>query len=449
MLFLVRRNLLSFLLLIALCFSFTYAQSVVKHPSWSYNKSIYEVNIRQYSKEGTFKEFEKHLPRLKEMGAGILWLMPVNPIGEKNRKGTLGSYYAVKDYFAVNPEFGTMDDFKSLVKAAHKQGLYVIVDWVANHTSWDNSLADEHPEWFTKDSTGNFTAPVADWADVIDLNYDNKELWEYMIKALEFWVKECNIDGYRCDVAGMVPIEFWVQARQRLDKIKPVFMLAEAEEPQMHRAFDMTYSWEQHHVMNRIYKGENNVTNLVNLLNDEEIKYSPEAFRMRFTSNHDENSWNGTEFERLGEAAETFAVLSGVIPGMPLVYSGQEAGNEKRLQFFERDPVEWKESRFADIYKTILNYKLKSKALRNGEKGSRLQLLSSPDDKNIFVFIRKNGKEKVVCVFNLSDESRKTAINNNQVKGKYKDLFSNEKVTLGQIVSFELKPWEYKVFTTK
>jgi glycosidase len=445
-----RKRIFSFLLLLILSFSFIYPQSVVKHPEWSYNKSIYEVNVRQYSPQGTFKEFEKHLPRLKNMGAGILWLMPINPIGEKNRKGTLGSYYAVKDYKAVNPEYGTIDDFKSLVNAAHKLGMYVIIDWVANHTSWDNKLASEHPDWFTKDSLGNFVPPVADWADVIDLNYDNKQLREYMIGALEFWIKECNIDGYRCDVAGMVPPDFWVEARTRLNKIKPVFMLAEAEEPDIHRAFDMTYSWNQHNVMNGIASGKKNVTDLVNLLNEEKAKYPSTAFRMRFTSNHDENSWNGTEFERLGDAVETFAVLTAVIPGMPLVYSGQEAGYNKRLEFFERDPIVWNDtSRYGKVYKAIFNYKLKSKALQSGEKGSKLQLLSSPDDKNIFAFIRESGSEKVICVFNLSKESRNTSLNSRLIKGKYKNLFTGEKVTLNQVTSFELKPWEYKVFVTK
>jgi len=445
-----KKRLLSLILFIVFSLSVIYPQSVVKHPKWSYNKSIYEVNVRQYSEKGTFKEFEKQLPRLKDMGIGILWLMPINPIGETNRKGTLGSYYAVKDYKAVNPEYGTIDGLKDLVKSAHKLGMYVIIDWVANHTSWDNKLASEHPDWFTKDSLGNFVPPVADWADVIDLNYDNKQLREYMIGALEYWIKECNIDGYRCDVAGMVPTDFWIEARKRLNKIKPVFMLAEAEEPEIHQAFDMTYSWKFYNIMNDIAAGKKDVTGIVSLLNEEKSAYPLSAFRMRFTSNHDENSWNGTEFERLGDAVETFAVLTAVVPGMPLVYSGQEAGYNKRLEFFERDPIVWNDtSRYAKVYKAIFNYKLKSKALQSGEKGGKLQLLSSPDDKNIFAFVRGSGKEKVVCVFNLSKENRNTAINSKLIKGKYMNLYTGEKVNLDQIASFELKPWEYKVFVTK
>ncbi len=182
-------------------------------PEWSYNKAIYEVNVRQYSEEGTFKAFEKHLPRLKELGADILWFMPINPIGEKNRKGTLGSYYSVKNYKKINPEFGNLEEFKSLVKMVHKMGMYVIIDWVANHTAWDNPWIEEHPDFYTTDSLGNIISPNPDWTDVADLNYDNKELWNEMIAALKYWVEECDIDGYRCDVAGMVPIEFWIECK--------------------------------------------------------------------------------------------------------------------------------------------------------------------------------------------------------------------------------------------
>ncbi|MCK5822638.1 MAG: alpha-amylase, partial [Bacteroidales bacterium] len=229
--------------------------SSVKHPDWTKNKNIYEVNIRQYTDEGDFKSFEKHLPRLKQMGVDILWIMPVQPIGEKNKKGSLGSYYSIKDYLAVNPEFGTMDDFKHIVDKAHELKMYVILDWVANHTSWDNNLITEHPEWYTHDSLGNIVSPVEDWTDVADLNYYNNELRTYMINALEFWVKQTDIDGFRCDVAGMVPTDFWNDAREKLDKIKPVFMLAEWESPELQKhAFDMTYSWALNGLMNDIAK---------------------------------------------------------------------------------------------------------------------------------------------------------------------------------------------------
>lgn len=312
----------------------------LKTPDWAQNATIYEVNVRQYTPEGTFAAFQKHLPRLKELGVDILWLMPINPIGEKNRKGTLGSYYSVKDYKDINPEFGNKNDFKNLVDEIHKLGMYVIVDWGANHTAWDHNWVINHPEYYTKDSLGNFVPPVADWADVVDLNYDNTDLRKEMIDALCYWIKDFNIDGYRCDVAGMIPTEFWNNAREELDKIKPVFMLAEWETPDLHeKAFEMTYAWEIHKLLNSIYKGEKSPEDLKDLIVNDKRKFQDYAYRMLFTSNHDENTWNGTEFERLGEAAEMFAALTYVIPGMPLIYNGQEAGFNKRLEFFEKDEI--------------------------------------------------------------------------------------------------------------
>ncbi|MDZ7741384.1 MAG: alpha-amylase family glycosyl hydrolase [Bacteroidota bacterium] len=324
------------------------------YPEWSRDDVIYEVNIRQYTPEGTFKAFEEHLPRLKEMGVDILWLMPVHPIGEKNRKGSLGSYYSVKDYLAVNPEFGTKEDFRSLVGKAHELGMYVILDWVANHTAWDNVWVEEHPAWYVKDSSGNFISPF-DWTDVIKLDYDNAGMRRAMKDALLYWVKEENIDGYRCDVAGEVPIDFWNEASAELYAVKPVFMLAEAELPEHHeKAFNMSYAWEMHHVMNEVAKGNENANKIQEVLDKNMARFPQGAYRMYFTSNHDENSWNGTVYERMGDAAETFAALTYVLPGMPLIYSGQEAGLDKRLLFFEKDSISWDEMKLLDFY-TRLN----------------------------------------------------------------------------------------------
>lgn len=292
----------------------TYAQT--NTPDWAYNATIYEVNLRQFTEEGTFKAFEEHLPRLKELGVDILLLMPIHPIGELNRKGSLGSYYSVKDYTDVNPELGTLNEFRDLVNKIHSLEMYVIIDWVANHTAWDNVWVEKHPEFFTQDENGNFVPPVEDWSDVIDLNFENKELWEKMADALKFWVEEFNIDGYRCDVAGMVPVEFWNYVRPRLDEIKPVFMLAEWDTPDMHfEAFDMTYDWELHKIMNRIYSKETSVKDLINHLAQDRNRYPEYAIRMQFTDNHDENTWNGTVFERLGEAVETLRFSRTLYPG--------------------------------------------------------------------------------------------------------------------------------------
>ncbi len=373
-------------------------------PEWSYNKAIYEVNIRQYTKEGNFKAFEKHLPKLKELGADILWLMPINPIGEKNRKGTLGSYYSVKDYKAVNPEFGTLEEFKSLVKMIHKMGMYVIIDWVANHTAWDNEWIIDHPEFYTKDSLGNIIPPNNDWTDVADLNYDNQELWVEMIDALKFWVKECDIDGFRCDVAGMVPIEFWIEARTELQKIKDVFMLAEWDTPEIHLVFDMTYDWKIHDIINGIAKKEKTVDDLIQQIEKNKTDFPKNAFRMQFTSNHDKNSWNGTVFERLGDGVETFAALTSVIPDMPLVYSGQEAGNSKRLSFFDKDTIQWKDSKLFNIYSKLFHLKKNNKALFNGDRGGEMVFLECTNEENIFAFTRKADQDKILAIFNLSDK---------------------------------------------
>ena len=271
-------------------------------PSWAKNANIYEVNIRQYTPEGTFKAFQKSLPRLKEMGVEILWLMPINPIGVKNRKGTLGSYYSISDFKAINPEFGTEEDFKNLVNEIHKLGMHVIIDWVANHTSWDNVWIKEHPDYYTKDSLGNIIVPKGtDWDDTADLNYDNPELRKAMIDAMLHWVKTADIDGFRCDMAGLVPYTFWLHARKAIDEEKSdCFFLAEDSNPKIHEAFDMSYNWPLKDIINDMAKGNKNVTDLIKHFESESKNFKPQDLRMHFTTNHDENTWHGTEYERLG-----------------------------------------------------------------------------------------------------------------------------------------------------
>jgi len=415
-------------------------------PAWSYNKAIYEVNIRQYSEEGNLKAFEKHLPKLKELGADILWLMPIHPIGEKNRKGTLGSYYSVQDYKSINPEFGTLDEFKSLVKMIHKMGMYVIIDWVANHTAWDNPWIEEHPDFYIKDSLENIIPPNPDWSDVADLNYDNKKLWTEMIDALKFWVEEYDIDGYRCDVAGMVPIEFWIEARTELEKTKNVFMLAEWDTPEVHLAFDMTYDWNLHDILNGIAKEEKTINDLIEHLKKNEEEFPVDAFRMQFTSNHDKNSWNGNEFERLGEGVEAFAVLTCLIPDMPLVYTGQEAGNTKRLSFFEKDLVDWREHKLFDIYSNLFQLKKNNKALQNGEQGGEMIYIENSDEENIFAFSRSSEKDKVLAVFNLSNEALEFDLSGDSIQGSYKNYFTGKLESFSRKESFKLMPWEYRIY---
>lgn len=424
-----------------------FAQTESKtHPEWSKNLAIYEANIRQYSPEGTFKAFEADLPQIQKMGIGIVWLMPIHPIGEKNRKGSLGSYYSVKDYEAVNPEFGTLADFKSLVNKIHELGMYVIIDWVANHSAWDNPWVTTNPDFYSRDSLGNFVPPVPDWHDVIDLNFENKTLGKAMINAMKYWVTECNIDGLRCDVAAMVPTEFWNAATTSLNKIKPVFMLAEAHESELHGAFDMTYAWQFKDLINAMAKGEKTVADIDLYYEFEKTHYRPDDYRMIFTTNHDENSWNGTVYERLGDAVETYAVLSGVFRGMPLIYSGQEAGLDKALAFFEKDPIEWSEHKLRGIYTKLFHLKRKNQALWNGRHGGDIVRLKTNNDKNIYSFSREKNGDRVIAIFNFSPAKQTVILNSSPVAGNYTNLFTESTLELKEEQTFELDSWGYLVY---
>lgn len=418
----------------------------VVHPEWTKNAVIYEVNIRQHTVEGTFKAFEADLPRIKALGADILWLMPVNPIGVKNRKGSLGSYYSVKDYLTVNPEFGTMDDFKSLVKKAHELGLRVIIDWVANHTSWDNNLITEHPDWYTIDSTGKMVAPF-DWTDVADLNYDNPDLRKYMTDALKFWVTETDIDGFRCDVAGMVPTDFWENARMELDKIKPVFMLAEAEQADhMVKAFDMYYGWELHHLMSEVSKGKKPLSELGNYFLKADSIFADGCYRMNFLTNHDENSWNGTVKEKFGDGSLAFTILSFTFPGMPLLYSGQEANIQKRLKFFEKDTIDWSDQSLVPLITSLAKLKKENEALWNGSSGGRLQKLETTADSSVYAFLREKNGNEVVVVANLGNKPlTHVNIKDDRIRGKFSELNKPDLLMDGRF-RMDLQPWETRVF---
>jgi len=415
----------------------------VSHPDWSRGKVVYELNVRQFSTTGTFKAVQQRLMSIKDLGVGIIWLMPVQPIGEKNRKGTLGSYYSVKDYLKINPEFGTMDDFKKLVKRIHELGMHVIIDWVANHTAWDNPLTKTHPDWYVRDSLGNFLPPVKGWHDVIDLNYENKELWDYMISAMKFWVKEADVDGFRCDVAEMVPAAFWEKARRELNALKPVFMLAEGEKPYLHnKAFDMTYSWNIYHAMNKIAAGQKSARYLDTLLWRENQEYPAGAMRMRFTSNHDENSWNGTVFERYDGGAQTFAVLCATLPGVPMIYSGQEAGMDKRLKFFERDPIEWRINNYRRFYRRLLSLYPANPALNKGG----MEKISTDKDDYVYAFSRMSDSKEIVVILNLSGKEQRASVESSAIDGKMLDYFTGHRVDYDGEHIFVLKPWEYHIY---
>jgi len=417
----------------------------LSHPDWSKKSNIYEVNIRQYTKEGTFRAFLPHIDRLHNMGVDILWLMPISPIGKLNRKGTLGSYYSISDYTAINPEFGTIADFKEVVEKVHSLGMHIIIDWVANHTSWDHSWVRSNPEWYQKDADGVIKSPF-DWTDALALNYENRDLWKAMIDSMKFWLKETDIDGFRCDVAMLVPVEFWNEARKELDKIKSVFMLAEAEEPNHHeKAFDASYTWELFKIMQKVTKGDKNVMHIHEELEKEKILFPTSAYRMFFTSNHDENSWNGTEFELFGDAARTISVLSFVMPGIPLIYNGQEAGLNHRLEFFEKDEIDWTHLYGEEYYRHMINIKNNNPALWNGNSGSELIKLNNSSQYKVLSFARQKGDNTVLVIVNLSNESFDSNVNFSSFEGLYTNSFTNEELIITTETKFQFDPWQYYV----
>lgn len=419
--------------------------STVKHPEWSKNAVIYEVNIRQHTQEGTFNAFAQDIPRLKSMGIDILWLMPIHPIGEKNRKGTMGSYYAIKDYLAINPEFGTADDFKNLVKAVHDNGMKLIIDWVANHTAWDNLWTTSNPEFYTKSEDGGFIPPVADWEDVIDLNYDNPDLRTAMTDALKFWVAEFDIDGYRCDVAGMVPTDFWNEVRKELNAIKPVFMLAEGEETELHEeAFDMSYSWELMHLMRKVASGEESTQAIKDMYQRDFERYPYGYYKMNIITNHDENSWNGTADEFFGEGQEAWFVFAATTYGMPLVYSGQEANNKRRLEFFEKDPIDWSGGYvFSELYQILFNLKSQNPALWNGDFGGSLEWIPTTADDKILAYRRVKGDREVLVIVNVSGERVEFDLDADYPG--FQRVFGGGLTTVSK--SQVIAPHRYKVFT--
>lgn len=407
---------------------------------WSLNTNIYEVNLRQYTKEGTFQAFSNELPRLHDMGVKVLWFMPVTPISKEKRLGTLGSYYACSNYTDTNPEFGTIQDFKNLVKKAHGLGFRIVIDWVANHTGWDHVWVKEHPEFFKRNSDGKFYDSNG-WEDVIDLNYYDHAMRREMISAMEFWVKECDIDGFRCDMAHLVPLDFWRDARMQLDKVKPLFWLAETEQHNYQYVFDCSYAWSWMHVSENFAKKRTGIDELRSTLLDYQKKKLPQTNHLFFTSNHDENSWNGSEYEKYGNAALPFAVLVNAWNGLSLTYSGQEIPNRKRLSFFEKDPIQWNyTNELHNFYKTLFN-------LRSSFDGEQTEILMLPvnGDRHIISFIRFSRLKQVVVVINLSEETHHTSIDETLINGFYKDVFTDVKFDAPSLKSLMMEPWSYLV----
>jgi len=417
-----------------------------KPVDWAYNTNIYEVNVRQYTEEGTFRAFAKHLKRLKEMGVKTLWFMPIHPIGKVKRLGTLGSYYSIKDYKAINPEFGSLADFKKLLEQAHELGLKVIIDWVANHTAWDHEWTHEHPEYYELDSNGNFKSPY-DWYDVIQINHQNPEQQEAMIDAMKFWIEECDIDGFRCDMAHLIPLSFWKLARLELDQLKPLFWLAETENAEYHQVFDASYTWEFLHKMEAYWKKQTYIDGLDSVINKYDTLFPASAIRLYFTSNHDENSHSGSEYERMGDAGKAFAVLCATWNGIPLVYSGQELPLTKRLKFFDKDEIPWTGNyELHDFYKVLLDLHSTHPALRAGDPDVQSFRIQTSDE-TVFAYLKKNGVREVLVLLNLSPENKTDIdITDEKVSGTYKNVFSGISVDLTAEKKVDIKGWKYFVY---
>jgi glycosidase len=422
---------------------------------WVKDGAIYSVYLRSFSPEGTFAGLEKRIPELRDMGVTTLWLMPIHPVGMKNRKGTLGSPYAVQDYYGINPEFGTLDDFKKLLATVHANGLKLIIDLVANHTSWDSRLMIDHPEWFTKDAAGKIVAPNADWTDVADLDYSKPGLRLYMIDMMLYWVRDIGIDGFRCDVAEMVPTDFWEEARAELDQVKPVMMLAEGALPEEHvKAFDLTYGWNVYDALTPMLSGQRPVALLDQILNTEQLQFPKKSLRLRFTTNHDKNAWDAPAVEKFGMGGLKLAtVLVNTLPGVPLLYTGEEVANDQKLSLFEKVSVNWMRPRdLGEMYKKLFALRRTNSALSRGS----IVRVQTDQDKSVFAFLRVDGKKRVFTILNFSDAPVRIKVQmppaDGAAKGstlKYKEIFTGLDWTIaaaGREVVLTLDPKGYRVF---
>ncbi|MFN4079373.1 MAG: alpha-amylase family glycosyl hydrolase [Saprospiraceae bacterium] len=420
-------------------------------PAWAAGAILYQVNVRQFSPEGNFAGLEAQLPRISEMGFNVIWLMPIHPIGVKNRKGALGSPYSVRDFEAINPEFGTEEDFRKLVRAAHNLGLKVILDWVPNHSAWDCVWMSDHPEYYTR-YNGELTTPlnergepITDWADVCDLDYGNAGLRQAMIDAMLYWVREFDIDGYRVDQAGLVPTDFWSACCAALGAVKPLLMIAEWEdEPEHFRTcFQANYAWRWKDVTRDIAARKQRAVALDTLKAFNDGRFPKGYWQLLFTQNHDENAWHGTEAETYGEASDAFTLLAFTLPGLPMAYNGQEDRLAQRLAFFDRDPIRWKDYARAPFFKNLCALRAQNTALR---ADGLFEKLKTNQDEHLYAFARREGGDKVIVIVNLSPEQRDaTCIIPPPLQGAYNDLFAASSVQIRAKERLQLKPWGYLV----
>ena len=424
----------------------------INTPDWVRDAVIYELNVRQFSPTGDFAGVFPQIQRIKALGVDIVWLMPINPIGKKNRKEPLGSFYAVSDYKAVNPEFGNFQQFKALVDSFHAAEIKVIIDWVPNHTARDHPWTISNPDYYTM-AGDSIATPLdqegkpTDWWDVAELNYDNQEMRAEMIDAMQYWLREADIDGYRCDMAGGVPDDFWLSLRPELEKIKsPIFVLAESENKGiLNQCFEANYGWKLHHLMEKIAKGSATALAIDTLLIHRNQDLPERSFQMNFTTNHDENSWNGTEFEKFDLAADVFSILAFTFDGMPLIYNGQESVLDKRIKFFERDPIDWKNYERTAFYQQLTQLKKRNRALDIPPHGGQLEKIKTDKDEIVYAFMRQKGKDKVIVVLNLSRNPTEVTLQGDAFAGEYTNVFGNSTTPISANQQLTMKPWDYLV----
>ena len=425
----------------------------IEAPEWSRDAVLYQINTRQFTPEGTFAAAQRELPRLRKLGVDILWLMPIHPIGALNRKGSLGSPYSVRDYYAVNPEFGTEDDLRRFIDAAHEQGFHVILDLVANHTAWDNALVSEHPDWYEKTWDGKFRpTPWWDWSDIIDLDWSQPGVREHVGGAMEHWVRDFGVDGFRADVAGYVPVDFWETMRARLDAIRPVFMLGEVQQTSYHRAaFDATYAWDWHAASKRIAHGEADATGFFGYYAENESLWPREAMRMTYIENHDSNAWEGTMYENYGPALEAMTALAFTGEGLPLIHNGMEACNAKRLEFFEKDPIDWSQGEdceYGALLGDLIAFRDANPALDNGKWGALMSQVVTDKPQQMFAWVRQQDGDKVLGLFNLSGEEVTATFADALPAGTYREFRTGDAVTFEAGDTVTLPAWGFRLFAS-
>lgn len=420
----------------------------IENAEWTDDAVLYQINTRQFTPEGTFVAARAQLPRLAEMGVDIIWLMPIHPIGAVNRKGSLGSPYAVRDYRAVNPELGNEAEFRAFVDEAHRLGMKVILDWVANHSAYDNPLTQSHPEWYTRNPEGALMSPAGtDWSDVADFDYSQPRLRHYMTESLVYWVREFGIDGYRADVAGYVPLDFWETARAELALVKPVFMLAEWEQRDLHaRAFDATYGWGWKEAMQRTVREGGGAGAIRGYYAAQAETWPSAAMRMVYTDNHDQNSWDGVASAIYGPAYEAAIALSFVGSGLPLIYNGQEADLVRQLAFFDKDPIAWGPGRYDGLLRQLIALKTEMRALHNGRFGAAMVEVPTTTSSDVYSFIRGAPGERVFAVFNLSPRAHVATFEHARHHGSYTDALTGAPASFGGGEALTLAPWGYRIF---